>query len=123
VCSAASTPAEITTYQINADPRTIQGNAVLVPSIGGDNMQAVLAVFRGQATLGDAPVQVLETAPDTATTPSSEHRRPPSGRRSRNRHDRARSGVGDHPAERAARREPVRRRPGQERLLLIAAGV
>jgi LCP family protein required for cell wall assembly len=65
-------PTEITTYQINADPRTIQGNAVLVPSIGGDNMQAVLAVFRGQATLGDAPVQVLETAPDTATTPSSE---------------------------------------------------
>jgi LCP family protein required for cell wall assembly len=69
-------PTEITTYQINADPRTIQGNAVLVPSVGGDNMQAVLAVFRGEATLGDAPVQVLgtaaDTAADTATTPPSE---------------------------------------------------
>jgi LCP family protein required for cell wall assembly len=68
-------PASITTYQIDADPRTIQGNAVLVPSIDGDNMQAVLAVFRGEATLGDAPVQVLGTTPDTATTPSSQ---PPS---------------------------------------------
>jgi len=58
-------PAGITTYQINADPRTVQGNAVLVPSIGGDNMQAVLAVFRGDATLGDAPVQVFDTSPDT----------------------------------------------------------
>jgi LCP family protein required for cell wall assembly len=65
-------PTEITTYQINADPRTIQGNAVLVPAIGGDNMQAVLAVFRGLATLGDAPVQVLEPAPDAGTPPSSE---------------------------------------------------
>jgi LCP family protein required for cell wall assembly len=64
-------PTEITTYQINADPRTVQGNAVLVPSLGGDNMQAVLAVFRGDATLGDAPVQVLGTAPDTAS-PSPE---------------------------------------------------
>jgi len=58
-------PAGITTYQINADPRTVQGNSVLVPSIGGDNMQAVLAVFRGEATLGDAPVQVFDTSPDT----------------------------------------------------------
>jgi len=58
-------PAGITTYQINADPQTVQGNDVLVPSIGGDNMQAVLAVFRGEATLGDAPVQVFDTSPDT----------------------------------------------------------
>ena len=57
-------PTGITTYQINSNPRTIQGNAVLVPSIGGDNMQAVLAVFRGEATLGEAPVQILDTVPD-----------------------------------------------------------
>ena len=56
-------PAGITTYQINADPRTVQGNAVLVPSLGGDNMQAVLAVFRGEATLGNAPAQVLDIDP------------------------------------------------------------
>ena len=58
-------PTAITTYQINANPRTIQGNAVLVPSIDGDNMQAVLAVFRGEATLGDAPIQVIEPGSDT----------------------------------------------------------
>jgi LCP family protein required for cell wall assembly len=74
-------PTEITTYQITADPTTIQGNAVLVPSINGDNMQAILAVFRGEATLGAAPVQVFDTttvAPadtpsptDTPTDPGS----------------------------------------------------
>jgi LCP family protein required for cell wall assembly len=67
-------PTAITTYQINANPRTIQGNAVLVPSIDGENMRAVLALFRGEATLGDAPVQVLDTAPETTagttTTPT-----------------------------------------------------
>ncbi len=63
-------PAAITTFQINADPSTIQGNAVLVPAIGGDNMQSVLAVFRGEASLGDAPIQVIDPGPD-ATTPQS----------------------------------------------------
>ena len=58
-------PTEITTYQITADPRTVSGAAVLVPSLGGDNMQAVLAVFRGEATLGDAPDQVIEVTPET----------------------------------------------------------
>ncbi len=57
-------PSEITTYQIAASPKTIQGNAVLVPTLQNDNMQAILAVFRGEATLGDAPDQVLEPAPD-----------------------------------------------------------
>ena len=65
-------PTAITTYQINANPRTIQGNAVLVPSIDGDNMQAVLAVFRGEATLGDAPVQVIEPGSDTTLPPTVE---------------------------------------------------
>ena len=65
-------PSEITTYQINANPRTIQGNAVLVPSLDGDNMQAVLAVFRGEATLGDAPVQVIGPGSDTTAAPSVE---------------------------------------------------
>ncbi len=32
-------------------------------AIDGDNMQAILAVFRGEATLADIPDQVLETAP------------------------------------------------------------
>ncbi len=60
-------PTEITTYQITANPRTIQGAAVLVPSLDGDNMQAILAVFRGEATLGDAPEQVIDAPPGTAS--------------------------------------------------------
>ena len=68
-------PSQITTYQITASPETIQGNAVLVPTLQNDNMQAILAVFRGEATLGNAPDQVLEPAPDatsgTTTTPTS----------------------------------------------------
>ncbi len=63
-------PSAITTYQINATAKTIQGNAVLVPSIGGDNMQAILAVFRGEATLGDAPVQVIEPGTDATVAPT-----------------------------------------------------
>ena len=63
-------PTAITTYQITADPRNIQGNAVLVPSLGSDNMQAILAVFRGEATLGNAPTQVIEPAADTTDAPA-----------------------------------------------------
>jgi len=61
-------PDAITTYQINADPKTIQGNDVLVPTLGGDNMQAILAVMRGEAKLGEAPAQVT----DTTTPPTSD---------------------------------------------------
>ena len=63
-------PTGITTYQIEADPRTIQGNAVLVPNIDGDNMGAILAVFRGQATLGAIPEQVFETTVPTTGAPT-----------------------------------------------------
>lgn len=54
-------PARITTYQIEARGTTIQGNAVLLPSIDGANMQSVLAVYRGEASLAGAPEQVFET--------------------------------------------------------------
>jgi LCP family protein required for cell wall assembly len=64
-------PGQITTYQITANPTTIQGNAVLVPSIGGDNMQAILAVFRGEATLGAAPEQVFDTTTVAPEEPTS----------------------------------------------------
>ena len=63
-------PTGITTYQIEADPRTIQGNAVLVPNIDGDNMEAILAVFRGQATLGAIPEQVFDTTAPTTGLPT-----------------------------------------------------
>jgi len=66
-------PTAITTYQIEATPRTIQGNAVLVPAIEGDNMQAILSVFRGETTLAEIPDQVFDT-----TAPSSTPTSPPS---------------------------------------------
>ncbi|MFK7919731.1 MAG: LCP family protein [Ilumatobacter sp.] len=54
---ANTDPAAITTYQIEARGTTIQGNSVLEPRIGGDNMQAVLSLFRGEVTLAERPVQ------------------------------------------------------------------
>ncbi len=53
-------PAQLTTYQIEARGDTIQGQSVLVPRIDGDNMQAILQIFRGFATLADGPEQVFE---------------------------------------------------------------
>ena len=56
-------PGAIPTYQIEATGRTINGAAVLEPRIDGENMQAVLAMFRGETSLAEAPEQVLQTAP------------------------------------------------------------
>lgn len=54
-------PGAIPSYQIEATPRTIGGAAVLEPKIKGENMQAVLGMFRGETSLADAPVQSFET--------------------------------------------------------------
>lgn len=69
-------PAEIATYRIASRSRNVGGAAMQEPLIEGDNMQAILRVFRGQATLGSAPDQVLDTtvpsgfaAPPATTTP------------------------------------------------------
>ena len=67
-----SNPDDITTYQIEGRPTTIQGNSVLEPRIGGDNMQAVLALFRGEVTLADAPEQNLDDGvPSSTDVPST----------------------------------------------------
>ena len=74
-------PDSIPSYQIEAVGRRIGGNAVLEPRIDGENMQAVLAMFRGETSLADAPVQSFEptTAPATASSPSEpEGTSPPS---------------------------------------------
>ncbi len=57
-------PDEIPSYQIEAVGRTIGGAQVLLPRIDGDNMQAVLAMFRGESSLADAPVQSFEPTTD-----------------------------------------------------------
>ena len=67
----ATDPADITTYQIEAQGTTIQGNSVLEPRLGGSNMQAVLKLFRGEVTLADRPEQIidLETESDDVAAP------------------------------------------------------
>jgi LCP family protein required for cell wall assembly len=65
-------PASILTYQIEASDRNINGAAVLVPNTDGENMQAILSMFRGETSLADAPTQVFDltttAAPRGATT-------------------------------------------------------
>ena len=72
-------PDSIPSYQIEAVGKKIGGNAVLEPRIDGENMQAVLAMFRGETSLADAPVQSFEptTAAPTASAPTSPTPRQP----------------------------------------------
>jgi LCP family protein required for cell wall assembly len=65
-------PEDIPSYQIEAVGKRISGNAVLEPRINGENMQAVLAMFRGETSLADAPEQSFEptTAAPTASAPT-----------------------------------------------------
>jgi LCP family protein required for cell wall assembly len=59
-------PQDIASYQIEAVGKVIGGNAVLEPRINGENMKAILAIFRGEAPLAGAPVQVFDTTTTTA---------------------------------------------------------
>ena len=61
-------PATIQTYQIEARGMTVSGNSVLDPRIEGDNMVAILAIFRGQAPLAGAPDQTFESTTTVAAT-------------------------------------------------------
>ena len=64
-------PSGIRTYQIEASGMTVSGNAVLDPRIKGDNMVAILTIFRGQAPLAGAPEQAFETTTPTSATTST----------------------------------------------------
>jgi LCP family protein required for cell wall assembly len=65
-------PATILTYQIEASGRMINGASVLIPNTDGENMEAILAMFRGETSLADAPTQVFDetttAAPRGSTT-------------------------------------------------------
>jgi LCP family protein required for cell wall assembly len=64
-------PATVQTFQIEATPRTIAGNAVLEPRLGSDRMEAVLSVFRGEARLADlatVPTADPNADPNASTT-------------------------------------------------------
>ncbi len=54
-------PQAIQTYQIEGVGQVIGGAAVIIPKLTGDNMKSILAIFRGQAQLATAPVQVFES--------------------------------------------------------------
>ena len=62
-------PAKVKQYQIAGVSAVIGGADVIRPTINTSNMKAILSVFRGKATLADAPTQVVEpTADSTATS-------------------------------------------------------
>jgi LCP family protein required for cell wall assembly len=61
-------PDSISSYQIESEGAKISGQSVLIPRIKGDNMRAILAIFRGEAPLAGAPEQVFETTTTTSTT-------------------------------------------------------
>jgi LCP family protein required for cell wall assembly len=66
-------PNAITSYQIEATGATIAGNSVLQPRLNGENMKAILAIFRGEAPLAGAPEQVFDAVPTTVprTSPTA----------------------------------------------------
>ncbi len=68
-------PDNLRSYQIEVKSDERSGNAVLIPRLGGDNMKAILAVFRGKAPLIAAPTQdgapvVVETSTPATLAPS-----------------------------------------------------
>jgi hypothetical protein len=59
----------IPTYQVEATPKTVGGNAVLIWRKDSQNMQAILDIFRGVAPLAEAPNQKFEDTTTTSTLP------------------------------------------------------
>lgn len=62
-------PDSIMTYQIAATPRKVSGNDVLIPDLDGPLMRDVLALFRGELSLGDAPPEATAVASLPVTIP------------------------------------------------------
>ena len=59
--------ANLRTYQIEVKRDTRGGSDVLIPRITGNNMQAILAVFKGQAPLLEAPAHTTDLPTTTQT--------------------------------------------------------
>jgi hypothetical protein len=62
-------PNAIASYQIESTSQNVSGQSVQIPQTKGENMQAILAVFRGEALLADAPEQVFESTTSVAQLP------------------------------------------------------
>lgn len=61
-------PTTVQTYQIEAVGKMISGNSVLEARIGGDNMRAILAIFKGEAQMAAAPEQIFGPPPSSIPT-------------------------------------------------------
>lgn len=61
-------PNTMKTYQIEGTGKMINGNSVIEPNIKSESMKSVLAVFKGEARLVDAPPQLVEDPTSTTTT-------------------------------------------------------
>lgn len=59
---------KIASYQIESYSDSVGGASIQRMSIEGDNMQAILRVFRGQALLSDAPLQDFVVGDTSGTT-------------------------------------------------------
>ena len=62
-------PNAIASYQIESSSQNVSGQSVQIPRIKGENMQAILAIFRGEAPLAAAPDQVFESTTSPAPLP------------------------------------------------------
>lgn len=63
-------PTSVTTYQIEVARLLLPGADVLEPKLKGENMQAILAIFKGEAAIVGAPAQVFATT-TTAAAPGT----------------------------------------------------
>ena len=57
----------IGSYQVEATGRTVGGQAVLIPTLSGDSMSAILDIFQGDSPIEGSPVRLSEL-PATSTT-------------------------------------------------------
>jgi LCP family protein required for cell wall assembly len=64
-------PNAIASYQIESSPQNVSGQSVQIPRTDGENMQSILAIFRGEAELAGAPDQIFESTTIAAPRPGA----------------------------------------------------
>jgi len=58
----------IGSYQITATGRSVGGQAVLIPLLRGNEMEDILDIFQGDATIEGSPIRLSEIDDATSTT-------------------------------------------------------
>jgi LCP family protein required for cell wall assembly len=64
-------PNAIASYQIESSSQNVSGQSVQIPRTDGENMQSILAIFRGEAELAGAPDQIFESTTIAAPRPGA----------------------------------------------------